>query len=236
MKNYRIILSIFAFLYVTMLNAQVPVEVMEELHPVIYPFTINIKTANAQFNDVDKHDPLTEEYGFVIIPSSAYKQKEGQDGSLGILVAHLPGDRYTACELRCARCLYEYKQHNLMTPMKSISPGKVLGFFECKHCGVQLDGAVYTGNTCLSHHEFQGTQILNQEGYVVEPIKNEYGYIKELRITNSVPMIRYIENAETRQKLKQMQQRAHENEYSYPQKKPMSSAEIYPFLLKVLTH
>lgn len=219
MKTSKTIFTLLALLYVTALNAQVPVEKMEELQPIIYPFTFDIKTANEKFNDKTGHYPLTEEYGFVIIPSTAYRQKEDQGGSLGILVAHLPGDRYIACELRCARCLYEYQKKNKLTHQTSSISRYGTGIFECKHCGVQLDGAVYTGNTCLSHHEYQGTQILNQEGYVVEPVKNEYGYIKELRITNPEPMIRYIENAETRQKLKQMQQRARENEYSYPQKK-----------------
>ncbi len=54
------------------------IERQEELHPVIYPFTIDVKTANQKFNDVGTHAPLTEEYGFVIIPPSAYQQKEGR--------------------------------------------------------------------------------------------------------------------------------------------------------------
>lgn len=194
MRNYRIISTALALLSSIIILAQnIPSEIREKLHPVIYPFTIDPKTASEKYNDVARHTPLSEEYGFVIIPPSAYRQKADHGGSLGILVAHLPGDRYVACELRCARCLYEYRQHNEMTPMKSISPGKVLGFFECKKCGVQLDGVVYTGNTCLSHHEYQETTILTQEGYVVEIIRDEYGYIKELRIANPGTMSKYLD-------------------------------------------
>lgn len=171
----------------------IPWEIEEELHPIIYPFTIDPKTANAKYNDVGTHMPLTEEYGFVIIPPSAYRQKEDHSGSLGILVAHQLGDTYSACELRCARCLYEYKQRNKMTPMESMSPGKVLGFFECKHCGAQLGSFVFQGTSGLDHYEYQDIHVLANECYVVEKIRDDYGYIKELRITNPINMIEHLE-------------------------------------------
>lgn len=190
----KIILTAVTIMTTLVAEAQaVPCEIQEELHPVIYPFAIDPKTANAKYNDVGTHMPLTEEYGFVIIPPSAYRQKEGHDGSLGIIVSHQPGDTYSACEVRCVRCLYEYKQRNKMTPMKSISPGKVLGFFECKHCGAQLGSFVFMGTTGLDHYEYQDIHILANEGYVVERIMDDYGYIKELRITNSINMIEHLE-------------------------------------------
>lgn len=192
--NKKIILSAVTIMATLIAEAQaIPWEIEEELHPVIYPFTVNPKTANEKYNDVGTHMPLTEEYGFVIIPPSAYRQKEDHGGSLGIIVTHLPGDRYSACEVRCARCLYEYKQHNKMTPMKSISPGRVLGFFECKHCGAQLGSFVYTGSTCLDHYEYQSIHVLGNESYYVEEIMDDYGYLKELRITNSMNMIEHLE-------------------------------------------
>ncbi len=165
------------------------IEREEELHPVIYPFTLDIKTANQKFNDVGTHAPLTEEYGFVIIPPSAYRQKDDQGGSLGMIVAHHPGDTYAACELRCARCLYYEDLIKKMTPMKSSRPGKVLCFFECKHCEAQIGSFVFTGNTCLDHCEYHGLRVINQEGYSVEPIENKYGEIVSLRITNPTPIL-----------------------------------------------
>ena len=189
-----IILATLTLIFTLVTSAQnVPWQITEKLHPIIYPFKIDPKTANAKFNDEGKHSLLTEEYGYVIIPPSAYRQKEDHNGSMGLLVAHLPGDRYCVCELRCARCLYEYKKHNKLTPMKSITPGQVLGFFECKHCGVQLGCFVFTGGTNLDHTGYEGVGIINQESYIVETIKDDYGFIKELRITNPTFMLEHLD-------------------------------------------
>lgn len=192
--NRNIILTAMALTMAQAAQAQdVPWQVSERLHPIIYPFTISPKTANKQFNDVGGHMPLTEEYGYVIIQPSAYRQKEGHDGSLGIIVGHIPGDMYIACEVRCAYCLYADQKCNKMTPMKSTSPGKVLSMFECRKCGAQLASAMFTGNTGLDY-KYEGTHIINQECYVVEPIYNDFGFLKELRITNPTFMIEHMEN------------------------------------------
>ena len=98
--NKNLIFTTVAIITAMSATAQaVPIDIQEALHPVIYPFTIDPKTANAKYNDVGTHMPLTEEYGFVIIPPSAYRQKEDHNGSLGIIVSHQPGDTYSACEV-----------------------------------------------------------------------------------------------------------------------------------------
>ena len=199
--NKNLIFTTIAIITAMTATAQaVPIDIQEALHPVIYPFTIDPKTANAKYNDLGTHMPLTEEYGFVIIPPSAYRQKEDHNGSLGIIVSHQPGDTYSACEVRCARCLYEYKQHNKMTPMESHVPNHVLGFFECKHCGAQLGSFVFMGTTSLDHYEYQDIHVLANEDYFVEQIKDEYGYLKELRITNNTYMIERLEHEEEERK------------------------------------
>lgn len=199
MNKYRILTTLTTLLISCSSHAQ-SVEFLEMRHPIIYPFTIDPKTANHKYNDEGTHTPITEEYGFVIIPPSTYRQMETRGGSLGIIVAHHPGDRYGACELRCARCLYEYRQCNKMTPMKSMQAGRVLGFFECKHCKAQIGSFVYTGNLCLDHYEYKGTYIITQECYVVEEIKDDSGKIISLRITNPVPLIESLKKAEQSKK------------------------------------
>lgn len=193
-----------AVIFMTAISASaqaIPWQIEEALHPIIYPFTIDPKTVNAKYNDVGTHAPLSEEYGFVIIPPSEYRQKEGHDGSLGIIVSHQPGDTYSACEIRCARCLYEYKQNNKMTPIKPSFPGHVCGFFECKHCGAQLGSFVLQGTTGLDHYEYQDIHVLGNENYVVEQIMDDYGYIKELRITNSINMIEHLDHCPDNHKM-----------------------------------
>ena len=70
-----IILAVLTLIFTLVTSAQnVPWQITEKLHPIIYPFTIDPKTANTKFNDEGTHYPLTEEYGYVIIPPSAYRQ------------------------------------------------------------------------------------------------------------------------------------------------------------------
>lgn len=169
-------------------------DMADKLHPVIYPFTINPKTVNKDFNDLGTHTPLTEDYGYVLIPASAYRQKEDRGGSLGIIVAHTPGDHYSACELRCARCLYEFKKQSKMKPIKSISPGKVLGFLECPSCGAQMGSFVFTGSPTLDAYDNRGRGIISQETYCINYIRDEHDEIIELRICNSPGLLQVLEN------------------------------------------
>ena len=164
---------LFAILLVQNISAQI----FDPDKPMIMPFTICVDSINDQMGESTKnpiHDKLSENLGWVEIPSTYYRHN---GKSQGIIVAQRIDYSFCAFDARCPHCFYDEEIPDSRMRMY----GRLSAI--CPVCSAEAQSIVYHGTGQLTRYNHKADNPAYMNAYVVKVIKK--GKKTYLRIVNA---------------------------------------------------
>lgn len=172
MRHY-ITSILFAILLAQNLSAQI----FDPDRPMIMPFTICVDSINDQMGESLKnpvHEKLSENLGWVEIPSSYYRHN---GKSQGIIIVQNIGYNFRAFDARCPHCFYDEE----ITDSRMRMYGRLSAI--CPVCSAEAQSIVYHGIGQLTRYNHKADSPAYMNAYLVKVIKK--GKKTYLRIVNA---------------------------------------------------